>query len=260
MNNSLFGGRSRQPFDPSRRQRTLSSELASPGDDSRTAGVASERHGDDSNLSRYTLTVGQALERFASRGRKIPHPRSMQRYCATGAVDCFKVQTTRKGQPIYEWLVNEKSLMRFVADYPKAGVASTATNVENKPDDLASPKSSGVATPTTRVENEGDDSRTTDDTVFETRTLAEVLIENAQLTGQLSSKDELIDELKEDRNFLREEVREARTLKGDVKEIANRTLETLETIALGGKLEHLPEAPRKEGDNPSKDESRDGVE
>ena len=39
--------------------------------------------------------------------------------------------------------------------------------------------------------------------------------------------------LKQNRSFLREEVREARKTRNDVKEIATRMLETLESVALG---------------------------
>ena len=48
-----------------------------------------------------------------------------------------------------------------------------------------------------------------------------------------SRKDAIIVELKEDRSFLREEVREARRSRDDVKNIAERMLDTLKTMAIG---------------------------
>mgnify|MGYP000011631537 CR=1 FL=1 len=48
--------------------------------------------------------------------------------------------------------------------------------------------------------------------------------------------DETIAELKDDRSFLRDEVREARQQRQDVKEIASRMLEAMQTIAIAGKL------------------------
>ena len=53
--------------------------------------------------------------------------------------------------------------------------------------------------------------------------------ENAGLRDQLKSKDSEIE-------FLREEVRTARDQRGAVVQISNRMLETLETIAIGGRL------------------------
>ena len=78
-----------------------------------------------------------------------------------------------------------------------------------------------------------------------------MLIENARITAELEGRDTLLEEVRGDRNFLREEVVEARKLRGDVKALADRTLETLETLALGGKIERLNEAPKGQGDNPS---------
>jgi hypothetical protein len=69
--------------------------------------------------------------------------------------------------------------------------------------------------------------------VGETRTIAEVLIENARLLAQVEGRDAMIAELKEDRTFLREEVREGRKTRDDVKNIAERMLDTLKTIAIG---------------------------
>jgi hypothetical protein len=67
----------------------------------------------------------------------------------------------------------------------------------------------------------------------ERRTIAEVLIENARLLAQVEGKDAIIVELKEDRTFLREEVREGRRSRDDVKGIAERMLDTLKTMATG---------------------------
>ena len=69
--------------------------------------------------------------------------------------------------------------------------------------------------------------------VGETRTIAEVLIENARLLAQVEGRDAIIQELKEDRSFLREEVREGRRTRDDVKNIAERMLDTLKTMAIG---------------------------
>ena len=78
-----------------------------------------------------------------------------------------------------------------------------------------------------------------------------MLIENAKLLATIegrdkviNGKDETIAELKDDRSFLRDEVREARQQRQDVKEIASRMLEAMQTIAIAGKLP--PANPRKD--------------
>ena len=80
--------------------------------------------------------------------------------------------------------------------------------------------------------------------IGEPRTIAEVLIENARLVGQLEGRDAIIRELKEDRSFLREEVREGRRTRDDVKNIAERMLDTLKTMAIGRLA--MPTQPREE--------------
>ena len=84
----------------------------------------------------------------------------------------------------------------------------------------------------------------------ETRTLATVLIENSKLVAQLEGKEEVlkerdrvIDEMRDDRSFLREELTAARGQRGDVKEIAQETLATLKAIALRGLLEEKKSPP-----------------
>ena len=60
-----------------------------------------------------------------------------------------------------------------------------------------------------------------------------MLFRSARLFAQVEGKDAIIEELKEDKNFLREEVREARKTRDDVKNIAERMLDTLKTMAIG---------------------------
>ena len=82
-------------------------------------------------------------------------------------------------------------------------------HLQVQPDDVATPIDSGDAT--------GD-----------ARSLAEVLIDNARITAELEGTRELLGELRDDREFLREELREARDGRKDVREIAERMLKTLE--------------------------------
>ena len=76
--------------------------------------------------------------------------------------------------------------------------------------------------------------------IGERRNIADVLIENARLLAVSEGKDRIIDEkneqiseLRDDRAFLRDEIREARRNRDDVKNIAERMLDTLKSMALG---------------------------
>ncbi len=180
----------------------------------------------------YTLTVGQALERFLAASRKAPSERTIQRYCIEDRLAAKKIRTVFGS----EWLINETSLARLIESEP---IVSGDANVANR-SDTATPAS---PTPPKRTYSEadtdvigvaGDAMRPTMATpVGERRTLAEVLIENARLLAQVEGRDAIIVELKEDRSFLREEVREGRRTRDDVKEIAERMLDTLRSMAIG---------------------------
>ena len=95
----------------------------------------------------------------------------------------------------------------------------------NISDDLAMPNEDGDAI---------------DPEIGETRSLASLLIENARLTAELEGKRELETEMRDEKLFLRDELKEARAGRKDVAAIAERMLETLETIATGGKLMSAP--------------------
>jgi len=189
--------------------------------------------------------------------------------CQNGLIDCYKLQTTRNGQPIFEWLVNEASLRHHIeeneirwdrdVDVPPSAngnanaaqsfvgnanrKSNCAENSMDTPDAMAAPTAAGDASDTTNApetyEGIGDALATPNENgnaIGERRTLASVLIENAKLTAELDGARQLVFEVRDDREFLREELKEARAGRKDVTAIAERMLETLETIAIGGKL------------------------
>ena len=180
----------------------------------------------------YTLTVGQALERIAAARRKTPSGRSIQRYCDEGHLAAKKIRTIFGS----EWLINETSLAKFIEAEPiVTGDASDATGSDMTTSASPTPQPLRIQEPDT-IDNgvAGDAMRPPMATPKgETRTIAEVLIENARLLAQVEGKDAIINELKEDRTFLREEVREGRRTRDDVKNIAERMLDTLKTMATG---------------------------
>lgn len=198
----------------------------------------------------YTLTVGQARDLFAARNRKVPAERTLQNYCIEGLIAAQKIRTTYGS----EWLINEQSLNDWIERQP---IVTVATATPAPPATLAPSTPENTATAPAAVSDAGDASAThaapaAAQAAGERRTLAEVLIENARLLAQIDGKEqvirgkeETIAELKDDRAFLRDEVREARQQRKDVKDIANRMLEAMETIAVAGRL---PPSSRSESE------------
>lgn len=204
--------------------------------------------------------------------------RKVQRMCRDGVIDCYKLQTTRNGQPVSEWLVNDTSLRKHIEENeikwdgdhvtlpPTCGTASlvpfdngdaTVQSRKHKsaaemPNAVSKTSQTGDASGGANAEqgreNVGDamaPPRDNGNAIGETRSLASVLVENAKLTAELEGARQLVAEVRDDREFLREELKEARAGRKDVTAIAERMLETLETIAIGGKL--LPPNPNDPG-------------
>lgn len=175
----------------------------------------------------YTLTVGQALERFTAAKRAAPSGRSIQRYCIERRLASKKIRTVFGS----EWLINESSLARLIESEPV--VIGVAVGTDTAATATPMPSSANIREPDTVdggvVSVASHPAMATP--VGERRTIAEVLIENARLLAQVEGRDAIIVELKEDRTFLREEVREGRRTRDDVKNIAERMLDTLKTMA-----------------------------
>ena len=232
-----------------------------------TSIVASDNH------LTYTLTVGQAQELIMRARRRVPSVRTLQRYCQQGKIIGKKISTTfTTDNGIIngsEWLINDLSLQLYIDSEPTiSGGAGDANSGVTPP--LATPThpigdanpllATPGATPPLNGANVTDEFGVAGDAeldkenrgpIGERRTLAELLIENAKLGAMyqglektITSKNETIAELKDDRGFLREEIREARTLRQDVKELAMKMLQTMNdtTIAkiLGPGVQFTP--------------------
>ncbi len=183
----------------------------------------------------YTLTVGQARALFAERGRKVPADRTLQNYCIEGTIAAQKIRTVYGA----EWLINENSLSQHIERQPIVTSAIAATPASH---DIVAPSDEAGA-PSAVSDASDAMSAHVLAPIGERRTLAEVLIENARLLATIDGKDQVIRgkdetilELKDDRGFLRDEVREAREQRKDVKDIASRMLDAMQTIAIAGKL------------------------
>lgn len=190
----------------------------------------------------YTLTVGQARSLFAAAARKVPADRTLQNYCIEGIIAAQKIRTSYGS----EWLINEPSLSAHIARQP---VVTTAVPATPAAPTVAAPLNDA---PATAADSDAGAAAAAPVAVpvGERRTIADVLIENARLLATIDGrdqvirgKDETIAELKDDRGFLRDEVREARQQRKDVKDIASRMLDAMQTIAIAGKL-----PPAKPGD------------
>lgn len=188
----------------------------------------------------YSLTLKQVPLILQEANRHVPSMRSLTRYCQAGDnfFKCRKIKTSY-GQ---EWLVNKESLDDYIDHQPiliepieppekldintsPIGAASNASEADIRLPSPDAAQERGIST--------GPDTPVMADSklVGEGRTLAEVLIENARLTERSEASGELVAELKEDKEFLREAVREDRKHRGEVKDIAHKMLETMTTMA-----------------------------
>lgn len=226
---------------------------------------------------RPSLTVGESSTLMTTRGCKYASNRKVQRMCREGAIDCQKITTTRDGNPLTEWLVNEASLLKHIEENePKwdggvqpvlstqvgdatptplnLGGATKPTelreNVAVAPNAEALPNRSGVGNGASQHQEIGENSRDAiaspdvdGDAIGETRNLAGILMDNAKLTAELEGANKLIEAIIDDKDFLREELREARAGRKDVTAIAERMLQTLEAIAIGGRLTSPSQTP-----------------
>ena len=254
-------------------------------------GLASPNNEGDAPLANYSLTIGEASSLMLYQRCKFASNRKVQRMCKDGLIDCRKITTTRNGQPVSEWLVNEASLLQQIEtneikwdqDALVAGAANGNASrspmsdgdaidtvdhrksVEPARDAVAMLDRVGnafsgthhqtdQAVPADGMATPVEDGDALDEPIGETRSLASVLIENAKLTAQLQGTENMIEEIRGDKEFLRDELKEARAGRKDVTAIAQRMLETLETIAIGGKLIQPNQSERSNETPPSRAE------
>lgn len=193
---------------------------------------------------KFTLTIGEAQALYRNLGRRPPSERSLQRYCAEGRIAGQKI-TTSFGS---EWLVNEESLVRHIETQPIIGAPepSPSSPLSSMPPLIlqhvtpatppsaptvspSAPTHSVTPPPTTTATGDSDEGH--DAPIGERRRIADVLLENARLVATIEGRDQIIAEMKGEQEFLREEVKDARTMRRDVTRITERMLGTLQVIA-----------------------------
>jgi len=142
--------------------------------------------------SEFTLTIDEALERYARAG--LPRtPRSVQRYCAKGHLDCRRIETTF-GE---KYLIAPASVDKHIAyieevrpvatsrDMPRLVATSVAVEASHKEPRQKGPTSTDVS----RQVATGSEA--------DARYVARLENDNEFLRGQLAVKDKTIDALLE---------------------------------------------------------------
>lgn len=189
----------------------------------------------------FTISVEQVREHFRKKGVHKSKD-TVQRWCRTGELSC------QKRGVLNRYFTTEASLKKFEAKILPDMIAETVGEVRpsetNAQQSVAAPEAARSDIPLHAPEDaaastgvqENDTASiplhagSSEDRPRETANLASVTAENDGLREQLKSKESEIE-------FLREEVRAARDQRGAVVQISNRMLETLETIAIGGRLD-----------------------
>jgi len=177
--------------------------------------------------SEFTLTIDDALERYARAG--LPRtPRSVQRYCAKGHLDCRRIET-QFGE---KYLISPSSVDKHIAYIEEVRPAATSR-------DLSRLVATNVASEESREEQQQTHPTGTD----MSRPVATQFVQ--QLEKRLEEKDGEI-------TFLRTEV----AVKNDqIKDLTERARETNHLIAglqkmltpLLGRSEELRAEPHQQG-------------
>lgn len=210
------------------------------------------------DLSKFDLTVVEALESFQLEDRKIPSTRTLQRYCQEGRIDCYKLKTTRNGNPVHEWIIDSTSLWEFIQSRPKdeTRCAIATPEASDDADGDAETRSGGKqpASAKTAADWPGDANKhpalpklserepdvtaapvDADDARGGHLSRVDLLIENARLTAQLDAQCELVSEFREDKRFMREEIAQHRKNDRVLADMHRETLQTLKAVSVAGR-------------------------
>lgn len=214
------------------------------------------------DLSKFDLTVGEALEAFQMENRKIPSIRTLQRYCQEGQIDCYKLTNTRNDNPVHEWIIDSTSLWEFIQSCPQDSTHFSVVTPEPSGDAkidagtcMVGKQPVCVATapdlpcdamkaPTLPETSEREPDVTAalvdvDGTKGGQLSRVELLIENARLTAQLDAQSELVSELRADKRFMREEIARYRNNDRLLAEMDLRILQTLKAVSVAGRHRKL---------------------
>jgi hypothetical protein len=191
----------------------------------------------------YTLTVGQAQQRFADLKRHVPKDRTIQNYCQHGDIAAQKIRTTFGS----EWIINAQSLEAFILREPEMpSAASDARAADTPPHATLGSEATIPVTPANPPQSAASDASIERDLqpTGEKRHLVDVLIENARLLAQVEDRNEMISELKQERTFMQDQVRSAVHLSERALAQGDTLLKTIQVMRIGpGSSANAPENP-----------------
>jgi hypothetical protein len=175
----------------------------------------------------YTLTVGEARQRFAGHRRHVPADRTVQNYCVQGDIAAQKIRTTLGA----EWIINAASLEAFILAQPEMpSDASDAAAAQATP----APVNTSTDAPASPAQSAASDAPTAElAAVGEKRSIVAVLIENAKLLAQVEDRDVVITDLKQERAFMQEQVRSSVQLSERALAQGDNLLKTIQVMRLG---------------------------
>ncbi|MFC6583694.1 hypothetical protein [Sulfitobacter aestuariivivens] len=203
----------------------------------------------------YTISVEQVREHFRSKGFSKSKD-TVQRWCRTGDLDCqkrgvlgryFTTETSLLSleQKLVPDMIAENSKPQFSGQpemQPDAAASEATRSMMPVHAEVDEPARSDMQENAVSEKPEHAAART--EVPQQGRAVPlNVGEELAKLTAENLGLREQLTEAKENNQFLREEIVSARGQRGDVVTIAERMLGTLETIAIGGRLER----PRGQG-------------
>lgn len=197
----------------------------------------------------YTISVEHVRDHFRGKGLTKSKD-TIQRWCRMGDLDC------QKRGVLGRYFTTETSLLELQQKLLPDMIAENSAAAVVQPDAAADDANhTDVRLHATADEparrgmpsDKADDAAARSDApvtgvaapLHDTEELAKLRAENAGLRDQLG-------EAKENAQFLREEIVSARGQRDDVVKIAEQMLGTLETIAVGGRLER----PQRQGSQP----------
>ena len=198
----------------------------------------------------FSMTVGQARQRFVALRRHVPAERTMQNYCVQGDIAARKIRTTYGA----EWIINQASLDAFVLRLPELPSAASDAELTPQASHAAEP-SSDIAAAHSRTGDASDAARVDDmRPIGESRHLVDVLIENARLLAQVEDRTEAVADLKRERSFMQDQVRSAVKLSERALTQGDNLLRTLQVMRLGPGIV-LNDAQAEAGQRPPVDNS-----
>lgn len=188
----------------------------------------------------YTISVEQVREHLRGKGLTKSKD-TIQRWCRAGDLDCQKLGLLGR------YFTTETSLLalesKLLPDMMAEDVGASAVKsvaADDKAARIDMPVHAAVDEPASnkmQVDEVDHAGARSDLPVNEVVTSPNASEELATLRAENSGLKEQLAEAKENAKFLREEIVSARGQRGDVVKIAEQMLGTLETMAVGGRLD-----------------------